>query len=371
MSAGGDIFSDMMSFGEKSVAAAEPIKAVARAAGGDWLETVADISVKLAFAAGVVSTIADMVHGMGGSDRQQNQVLENQRQQLEELERQMEEHQGAIDDHLKSISLTGSILDTLEAHKVRLCMAVPDGEEELGMLRRLWEQLNGMPPEEQAANWESASRLHRQARALEKEYLDYERRWLDSCTEWTARWNALNDMLTQGNQFPLPVYTTSGQETVRIDCDYWSHGALKEAAKALPPLEQPEDTTLTGFSDLMKQADDLSARVQDILHQAGEAFVGKEMRIQLSNSILAHLEERGWLTTECGFEKDDERERVTLKLKNPAQDTVTFVLKPDNTLQMRPDFKGVHNRNVMDGLARVLQTVLQQNGITIDQVSFV
>ena len=64
-------------------------------------------------------------------------------------------------------------------------------------------------------------------------------------------------------------------------------------------------------------------------------------------------------------------EKITLKLRNTSQDTVTFVLKTDNTLQMRLDFKDVHNRNVMEGLARVVQTVLQQNGITIDQVSFV
>lgn len=365
MSEVGGIFSEMMSFGE----ATGLTKEVAKAAGMDWVPKAVEIALELGYVVSLISIFDDL--GGGNSNRQQNEALENQRQQLEELTKQMEEHQKEIQNHLQAIPLTGRILDVLEEHKARLCMAVPDAAEELDMLSRLWQQLDQMSPEEQAMNWEAASRLHRQARALEKEYLDYERRWLDACTEWTERWNALNEVLKRGTQFPLPVTTSNGQETIKIDCDYWSQGALQAAAETLPPLAQPEDTTLSGFSALMQQLDSLTNRVQEICQQAGDAFVAKERRIQLSNSILMLLEGRGWLVKECGFEQDDERQKITLKLKNPAQDTVTFVLNPDNTLHMQPKFINVHNRNVMESLAKVLQDALKQNGITINRVSHV
>ena len=232
--------------------------------------------------------------------------------------------------------------------------------------------MKGLSRQAQEENVSHINKLHHCIVSLHSEYVQIEDTWKAAKSEWETRWNQVNALLQQGQDFPMQVNTSNGQETVSVDCEFWSRGALSDTGNTLPPLAQPEGTSATAFNDLSQQVDQVYQRIADIIHQAGQDFVHAQMRIQLGNSIMENLYARGWYLeadSDYGFTNDDQREDLILKLRSPVGDLLEFVLKPDSTMQMRPWFKNIHNRSLQQLLAQVLQSALRSNGITVANVS--
>lgn len=251
-------------------------------------------------------------------------------------------------------------------------LKTPDFSFQLQEARLLYDEVKGLRKQAQEELILDINRLHHCIVSLHSEYTQLEDAWKAAKSEWETRWNQVNGLLQQGQHFPVQVNTSNGQETVSVDCEFWSRGALSDAGNTLPPLKQPEDTSTAAFNTLSRQADQLYRRIGDILHQAEQDFVLAQMRIQLGNSIMESLYARGWYLeadSDYGFANGDQREDLTLKLCSPVGDRVQFILKPDSTMQMRPQFKNIHNRSLLQLLAQVLQSALRSNGITVQNVS--
>lgn len=238
--------------------------------------------------------------------------------------------------------------------------------------RSLFGELEKVREFEQADHMKELSKLHFCIKDLHAEYIQVETAWNDARAEWQTRWQQVHDLLEQARAFPLPLDTTAGRETVPVDCDYWSRGALSEAAAALPPLDQPENTSTGTFNTLSQQADQLYQRAASLIQQACQDFVHSQVRIQLGNSILESMYSRGWYLeqeSDYGFRGDDQRDQLNLKLCSPVGDQVEFTINPDNTMLMRPKFKDLHNRSLLQLLSQVVQSALQRNGITVQSIT--
>ena len=233
-------------------------------------------------------------------------------------------------------------------------------------------QLQGMNCLNREHNAENIRQLHRNTTQLYEEFNRFETNWQTACSEWRTRHSQLQLLLDRAKDFELPVDTTEGTETIRIDCDFWSHNALSEAGKTLPPSDQPEDTSIETFLTLCEQVERLHQRIAAMIRQACQDYLASQARIQLASSIYENLFLRGWYLAEesdFAFAGNDERAELKLKLYSPVSDLVEFVFKPDNTMQMRPKFKSVHNRSLQQMLAGTIQSALQGNGITVQNIT--
>ena len=327
------------------------------------------LNVVLTFAAiagiGQIGELLDSNSGLGQESVDVNALAKKNQKERQELEEQFEKSIG------EKIRDCGEKLAFLEKD-ARAHLKTPDFSFQLQEARDLYDKVKRLSRPAQEENVSHINKLHHCIVSLHSEYTQIEDAWKAAKSEWETRWNQVSDLLQQGQNFPIQVNTSNGQETVSVDCEFWSRGVLSDAGNALSPLTQPEDTSITTFNALSQQADQLYQRITDILHQAGQNFIHAQMRIQLGNSIVEGLYARGWYLeadSDYGFTNDDQREDLTLKLYSPVGDVLEFVLKPDSTIQMRPKFKNIHNRNLLQLLARVLQSALLSNGITIANVS--
>lgn len=327
------------------------------------------LSIVLTYAAiagiGQIGELLDSNNGSGQESIDVNALAIKNQKERQELEEQLGKSIG------EKIRDCGEKLAFLEKDALAH-LKTPDFSFQLQEARELYDEVRGLSKWEQEQNASYIQKLHHCILSLHSEYTQIENAWKAAKSEWETRWNQVRDLLQQGQNFPIQANTSNGQETVCVDCEFWSRGALSDAGNALPPLTQPEDTSTTAFNALSQQADQLYQRIADILHQAGQNFVHAQMRIQLGNSIVKSLYARGWYLeadSDYGFINDDQREDLTLKLYSPVGDVLEFVLKPDSTIQMRPKFQNIHNRNLLQLLAQVLQSALRSNGITVANVS--
>ena len=303
--------------------------------------------------------------GSGQESVDVNALAKKNRKERQELEEQLKKTIG------EKIQDCGEKLKFLEKDALAH-LKTPVFSFQLQEAWDLYNEVQGLSKWVQEENVSHINKMHHFIVSLHREYIQIEDAWKAAKSEWETRWNQVNDLLQQGENFPIQVNTSNGQETVSVDCEFWSRGALSDAGNTLAPLTQPEDTSTTAFNALSHQADQLYQRVTDIIHQAGQDFLHAQMRIQLGNSIIENLYARGWYLEEdsdYGFTSDDQRDDLALKLYSPVGDQLEFVLKPDSTMQMRPQFKNIHNRSLQRLLAQVLYSALRSNGITITTVS--
>ena len=262
-------------------------------------------------------------------------------------------------------------LTFLENHP-RLPLTSENFRYEHQQYTKLTHQLLEMNRLNREHNAENIRQLHRYTIQLYEEFDRFETNWQTARSEWRTRHGQVQQLLDRARDFELPVDTTEGSESVRIDCDFWTHGALSEAGNTLPPSDQPEDTSIEAFISLCERAERLRQRITEMVHQACQDFLGSQTRIQLATSIYSSLFLRGWYLAgeaDFAFAGGDEREELRLKLYSPVDDQVEFVFKPDNTMQMRPRFKGIHNRSLQQMLSGTIQSALQGNGITVQRIS--
>ncbi len=306
--------------------------------------------------------------------RRQQQDLCDLQEQLEDRRTRNSQDSRTGDEFLRQ---AGDILDSLK-QKPRLHLMDKQFLHDLEGLETIYHDLekysaasSRTPSKGQQT---AAASLYRQADAVLTEYLEWEERWLNARQQWIDQWSRTKALLENSRTVQISLNTTEGEETVEIDCIFWSRGALEQAEQSLPPLEQPEDTAMDTFAALSGQAQSLSRRVQEIVRQAGESFLSSQARIQMSAAVLELMESRGWCLEreeDYAFEQDDERETLHLRLISPVGDQLEFQFKPDDTLMMRPEFQGVHNRSVIEQLTRIIGQALQSQGILVRDVTII
>lgn len=285
--------------------------------------------------------------------------LEKKRREVQDAPRRMEDLLKKADETIRGLR-----------DKPRLDLVRPSFSDDLDRMGKILGRLQSTSGSETGTQAQLIFGLYQESAALEQEYLEFDLKWKHARDAWAAHRESAARRFRESQTARVPLDTTEGREFVEVDSDFWTRGALTDALKTLPPLEQG-DVPADVFADLAAQADRLARRADEIVRQACAAFVSSQVRIQLGVSVWEQLERRGWRMEreeDLFFDGGDERETLHLKLSDPAGDRLEFLFNPDNTLMMRPEFQGVHNKSVMEQLSRTLQSVLRDNGITLERV---
>lgn len=300
-------------------------------------------------------------------------VMEQLRESVrlnKELDRKRKEAQKTQHQPQDLLKQAGKTLQSLK-DKPRLNLVRPLFSDNLSRLEQMLEPYQNISGDASKEQKQLIIGLYQEVIALENEYLEFDLRWKQACDTWAVHRENAARRFESNRIVRVPLDTTEGREVVEIDCDFWTHGALSDALKMLPPLEQDDETSVSVFTELAARADRLSRQADELSCQAHQAFVSSQVRIQLGVSVWEQFEERGWRMEreeDLFFDGEDERESLHLKLISPADDRLEFVFDADNKLMMRPEFEGVHNRSVIEQLSWMLQRVLQNNGITLEKV---
>lgn len=299
-----------------------------------------------------------------------------------ELEKDKEAKERALKERQSQLNFSGDYCE--EAEKIvsdllrqpRLNQVAEDYPGELDRLQADIRRNRAASQESTAVG--IAMHLYQRAMDLQMEYQDFDRRWKTAKEQWELRHQRLEEKFENCRILRIPQDPADGAEALELDCDEWCSGALERASRELEPLEQSEDSTIRDLNRLSEQAEELSARIDQIVYQAMGNFHSSEQRVMTSEIVMDALERRGWREKDYRFSTDgDDNERLNdliLSMVNPVGDQLKFIFRRgdhqmvadeihvQDLMEMTMELKGVYTRESQQTLfGTIVQALLEHN----------
>jgi len=329
--------------------------------------------------------VADIIMDNSNGDAQTPVRMEGQVDEYEAITARQRQRVQQVESELQSIRARAAAIEAdadaclNEAEKIidlllqaeRWVLFRPGMDKELEEYRQQIQEVR--EARQDTGRLANAQRIFDLLSELKRRYLEFERCWLDAYSEWTSLRQLIDRELQAGGQATVQLATTQGMEDVSFDAHFWSHDRLRAAAQELPDAELPPDTPMEDILQLVQEARDILRTLQEICQEAGNSFADSQQRLQFCLGTRKALLQRGWRQRrdeDCDFEHQDERETLNLCIYSPANDEMRIAFNPDHTIGLRMRFNGVHNRGLLQEIARALVSVLDQQGVTVDSVDY-
>ena len=167
--------------------------------------------------------------------------------------------------------------------------------------------------------------------------------------------------------------TEEGDTTLKADINYWTNGKLEnfinEAKKIENKLNNSEELEVKDLKELIQTSTTLKEQVISLVEEAKERIISSQKRVEIAQTILESLEERGFEYIDDCYEGDDQREAFRLKLANSLDEEVVTIITPQDSVTNKIDIhffdKSVSETERRARLKNMLEH-LREDGVECD-----
>ena len=171
------------------------------------------------------------------------------------------------------------------------------------------------------------------------------------------------------------VFETEEEDTkIETDINYWSDGKLEEFIKKAKNIENSlnnsDNLKLKDLKQLIQDSITIKEQVVLLIDEAKEKIILSQKRVEIAQTILESLEERGFEYIEDCYEGDDQREAFRLKLENSLEEEVVTIITPQDSVTNKIDihfFDKSSSESERQARLKDMLSHLKEEGVECDQ----
>ncbi len=144
---------------------------------------------------------------------------------------------------------------------------------------------------------------------------------------------ALLEEARSHRKYQLDIGIEGKSDTIEMEVDHWSHGALSEQEAKIKAVEarllsEADSLTIEETRELLSELEAEKPVMTDIVEQAKQNILASQLRVNIADMAVEAFQAQGFTVADETYEGEDQRNAYVVKMINVAGSEVVTVISP-------------------------------------------